>query len=180
MIIVAIMGKSGCGKSTLEHLLSNIGYSRIISYTTRGMRDGEENHREYHFVTDEQFKNLQESGKLVESAEYAGNKYGAPKPVGSTKYVIVVETDGYKKFKELYGSQVFGVYLDLDDETVDSRIRSRGNNTNADIKVRNTEDKQKFDHVKDIADMVVDASKSQSEILAEVLNGIIDWRNKHE
>ena len=51
MVIVVLMGRSGCGKSTNEKLLEELGYSRIISYTTRPMRAGEENHREYHFVS---------------------------------------------------------------------------------------------------------------------------------
>lgn len=50
-IIIAIVGASGCGKTTLSlHLQKHYGIPAICSYTTRPMRDDEENGREHWFV----------------------------------------------------------------------------------------------------------------------------------
>lgn len=52
-IIIALVGPSGCGKTTLSlYLQEMIGIPALCSYTTRPMREGEENGREHWFVND--------------------------------------------------------------------------------------------------------------------------------
>ena len=101
MNIICILGRSGSGKSTIEKAIEQLGYNRIISYTTREARGNEQNGKDYHFVTHDQFNGLIKKGILMEYAEYNGNFYGAPKPVGSINNVIVVERNGYLKIKEM-------------------------------------------------------------------------------
>jgi len=76
--LIIISSPSGGGKGTLikEVLktLPDIGYS--ISYTTRQMRGGEENRRDYFFVSEEKFKDLIEQGEFLEYATVHGNFYG--------------------------------------------------------------------------------------------------------
>ena len=97
MKIICILGKSGSGKSSVEKKLESIGYKRIISYTTRKPRGNEKDGKEYHFVSREDFEQLITKKIIIEYAEYAGNYYGAPGPVGSINNVIVVESDGDRK-----------------------------------------------------------------------------------
>ena len=47
--IFALIGRSGTGKSTIEKQLEKLGYTRIISNTTRPIRENEQNHKDYHF-----------------------------------------------------------------------------------------------------------------------------------
>jgi len=47
-----------------------------VSATTRAPRAGEEDGREYHFLTDEQFEERLARGDFLEHATYAGNRYG--------------------------------------------------------------------------------------------------------
>lgn len=112
MIIVAIIGKSGSSKYEIESIFEKAGFNRIISYTTRDIKIGEEQGKNYHFITEEQFDKLIERDILVEYTTYNNKRYGAPKPVGFEKYVIVVETTGYEKLKQLYSNQVYGVYVE--------------------------------------------------------------------
>ncbi len=76
--LIIISSPSGGGKGTLirEVLrsVSDIGYS--VSYTTRQMRAGEENGRDYFFVKLDDFKNLIDAGEFLEYAEVHGNFYG--------------------------------------------------------------------------------------------------------
>ena len=76
---IVVSGPSGAGKSTLLKRLfaeypERYGFS--ISHTTRGPRAGEENGREYHFVTKEEFLDLVEKKGFVEHAQFGGNHYG--------------------------------------------------------------------------------------------------------
>jgi guanylate kinase len=79
-LLVVLSGPAGVGKTTVAaRLLEHEGFVRSISATTRAPRQGEVNGREYHFVTQEEFKRLIASGELIEHAEVHGNIYGTPK-----------------------------------------------------------------------------------------------------
>lgn len=180
MIIVVLMGRSGCGKSTNEKLFEDLGYSRIISYTTRPMRVGEQNHVNYHFVSKDEFRELIDRGTFVEWAEYNGNFYGAPKPVGSDKYVAVLETDGFKQFKKMYGTQVCGVYIDTDKDIVVERLNTRNNMEASVVASRNQEDDTKFAKAAEIADIVVDGNGDIPTVFNNILKGVLKWRERHD
>jgi guanylate kinase len=79
--LIIITSPSGGGKGTLirEVLLSvpDIGYS--ISYTTRPKRIGEQDGREYFFVSPAEFEHRRADGEFLESAEVHGNLYGTSK-----------------------------------------------------------------------------------------------------
>lgn len=71
-------GPSGTGKSTLLGKLfkdhpGQFGFS--ISHTTRNPRAGEENGREYHFVTKDEFMKRVDNGEFLEWAQFGGNWY---------------------------------------------------------------------------------------------------------
>ena len=81
-LLLIISGPSGVGKGTIrEGLMAdkslNLFYS--VSMTTRNMRPGEVNGREYYFVSKDEFKKNVANNNLLEWAEYVGNCYGTPK-----------------------------------------------------------------------------------------------------
>ena len=79
--LTVLSGPSGVGKSTvvarLRQLQPEIWQS--VSVTTRQPRPGEINGREYFFVSERDFDLMTAEGKLLEWAQFAGNKYGTPR-----------------------------------------------------------------------------------------------------
>jgi len=77
-ILFIISAPSGSGKSTLVSELRKqvTGIDFSISWTTRHPRGSEENGREYHFTTREEFERMCEEGEFLEHAEVFGNYYG--------------------------------------------------------------------------------------------------------
>lgn len=68
---IYIMGKSSAGKDTIyQRIKDKIDSNMYVPYTTRPMRKGEQEGREYHFITREEFKKLQEHGKVMENRDY--------------------------------------------------------------------------------------------------------------
>jgi len=76
--ILVLSGPSGAGKSTIINAASNeIGeYYFSISTTTRAPRVGEENGRDYFFVSKEGFEEDIKAGNFLEYAQVHGNYYG--------------------------------------------------------------------------------------------------------
>lgn len=76
--IFLVVAPSGAGKSTLVNALlaKDGGIALSISHTTRPARPGEQNGREYHFVSVADFKARRTRGEFLESAEVHGNFYG--------------------------------------------------------------------------------------------------------
>ena len=77
-IVFIISAPSGTGKTSLVRTLvaqdSNLVIS--ISHTTRAPRPGETNDIHYHFVSNENFEMLQQSGAFLEHATVYGHAYG--------------------------------------------------------------------------------------------------------
>jgi guanylate kinase len=76
--VFVITGPSGVGKGTLiRELLQQVpGLELSVSATTRAPREGEENSRDYHFLTPEEFEQRVEEKDFLEWATYSGNRYG--------------------------------------------------------------------------------------------------------
>jgi guanylate kinase len=77
-ILFIISAPSGSGKSTLVSQLRSLveGLEFSVSYTTRAPRGSEEDGREYHFTTREQFERMIAADEFLEWAEVFGNYYG--------------------------------------------------------------------------------------------------------
>jgi guanylate kinase len=76
-----ISGPSGVGKSTVLAALfqgrDDLYFS--VSATTRPPREGEEDGKDYHFISADTFRRMIEEDSFLEYAEYVGNFYGTPK-----------------------------------------------------------------------------------------------------
>ena len=102
-----VSAPSGAGKSSLVNaLLAKVkDISLSISYTTRSPRPGEQNGREYHFVTVEEFLKMREEGDFLESAEVHGNYYGT-----SRKWIDNTMAEGVDVLLEIDWQGAFQVF----------------------------------------------------------------------
>ena len=79
--ILIISAPSGSGKSTLVRRLiaslPDLAFS--VSYTTRPRREGEQEGRDYFFVTRKRFERMIAGGDFIEWAEVHGHLYGTSK-----------------------------------------------------------------------------------------------------
>ncbi|MFN7086439.1 MAG: guanylate kinase [Burkholderiales bacterium] len=76
--LFVVSAPSGAGKTSLVAALlaADPQIRKSVSYTTRAPRPGEINGRDYHFVTVEEFRRMQQNGEFLESAQVHGNYYG--------------------------------------------------------------------------------------------------------
>ena len=137
-MIIILVGKIASGKSTLANSLEKVGYKRIVTYTTRPKRSGEENGKDYWFMDNIQFDDEKAKGFFAETASYETVdglwKYGSA--LGSyltdRDSVIVLNPIGVEqllnnidKFK-LDRKNLEIVYVDLPEEIRMKRALDRG------------------------------------------------------
>ena len=78
--MIVLAGPSASGKTEVaKYLASHFNLTKIITTTTRPMRKGEVNGRDYFFVTIEKFNEMVENDEFVEYTVYNGNMYGSTK-----------------------------------------------------------------------------------------------------
>jgi guanylate kinase len=80
-LMFVLSSPSGAGKTTLSRMLvaETPALKMSVSATTRPMRPGEVNGKDYYFVDREQFDAMVEKGELLEWATVFGNRYGTPR-----------------------------------------------------------------------------------------------------
>jgi guanylate kinase len=131
--MLVISGPSGCGKSTIcQRLLEDPGVCFSISATTRPMRPGEVDGRDYVFVDKERFRQLNENGEFIEWAEVHDNLYGTLRePLEQALrdglvYLVEIDVQGGAQLKalELPGVYVFIAPPTL--EVLEKRLIGRG------------------------------------------------------
>ena len=118
-MVDVILGKSCSGKTTFaNHLEKKYKIKRVVTTTSRPMRDGERQGIDYNFITYEEAKNSIKNREFIEYAEYkVANKdtwiYGTKiSDIDTSKTsLIVLNPIGYKKLKSLYKDKVLCVYI---------------------------------------------------------------------
>ena len=142
--ILIFSGSAGSGKGTVLKLAREMcpALKLSISMTTRAPRPGEQDGREYYFVSREEFlATLAEDG-FLEHTEYCGNLYGTPKKQFYRMIddgfvpVLEIETDGAGQVMQKLDDYL-SVYLSPPSYAVlEKRLRDRGTETEEAIRKR--------------------------------------------
>uniref|UniRef100_F6UDH3 Guanylate kinase n=2 Tax=Monodelphis domestica TaxID=13616 RepID=F6UDH3_MONDO len=144
---VVLSGPSGAGKSTLlKKLLQEYGniFGFSVSHTTRNPRPGEENGKDYHFVTREEMQRDIDAGKFIEHAEFSGNMYGTSKAavqavqVMNRICVLDIDLQGVRNIKKM---ELRPIYISIQAPSLDileKRLRDRKTETEESLQKRLT------------------------------------------
>lgn len=135
--IFCIIGKSSSGKDTIyKKLLEDklLGLKRIVPYTTRPIRVGEQEGVEYYFTTAEAMEHLREENKLIECRAY-DTVYGrwyyfmakdCQIELEEHDYLVIGTLESYIKMRDYFGGdKVVPIYIDLENGERLSRALER-------------------------------------------------------
>ena len=135
--IICLMGKSAAGKDTIfKELMSDqkLDLTRIVPYTTRPVREGEQDGVEYFFTEEAAFRQLQEDGKVIESRSYH-TCHGLWRyfTVNDRQlqderrnYIIIGTLEAYRKLQDYFGKErMLPIMVELEDGTRLQRALAR-------------------------------------------------------
>jgi len=118
-LMFVLSSPSGAGKTTLSRMIvdADVQVSLSVSVTTRKMRPGEIEGRDYHFINRKQFDELVEQDELLEWAEVFDNYYGTPwKPVRDAlaaghDILFDIDWQGTQQLREKARSDLVSVFV---------------------------------------------------------------------
>lgn len=144
--VIAVSGPSGVGKGTLiTRLIDNHPdqFVRSVSHTTREARPGETDSNHYHFVTFDKFKSLTKQGAFVEHIFFSGHHYGTSwqtierRHIEQKTLVLDIEMEGVKAIKGNQNIPLRCAFISPPSlDALESRLRSRGTETEASLHER--------------------------------------------
>lgn len=124
--IYYMMGKSSSGKDTIyKEIRKELPYLKTLTlYTTRPMREGEQNGVEYYFVSNEILDKYKDEGKIIELRTYQ-TVYGDWKyatiddgqiNLDKNDYLMIGTLESYVKTKAYYGTEnLIPLYIEVED-----------------------------------------------------------------
>ena len=132
-MIYIITGPSGVGKNTIiEAMSTDLDFYFSVSHTTRPQREGEVEGKDYHFVTEEDFKSLVDENLMIEYEQYGGFYYGtSKKEILKESNIILLDLEVNGATKLLSENEDFiGIFIDIDDNELVKRLKNRGHDQN--------------------------------------------------
>jgi guanylate kinase len=176
-VLIVISAPSGCGKGTVIKLLremTEIYYS--VSMTTRGPRDEDIPGVSYIFTDRENFKEIADSGGMLEYAEYVGNYYGTPKApiekqLAAGKNVLLeIEVKGAMQVKKIMPESLLVFIMPPSEEELRRRLTGRGTDDPETIERRMTTAKSEMSEAKQYDVIIVnDEAERAARELAEII-----------
>lgn len=147
-----ISGPSGVGKTTLIEQMLGYYYPQlqpVVTATTRPIRAGEEEGKQYYFFSRQEFEKRQQAGEFLETHLMHGNWYGIPRAEAQKRLemggdlIMHVTWQGRQKLLELAQKEAWlkramvSVFVKPESlEALKLRLERRGRNSTEEIQAR--------------------------------------------
>lgn len=181
-----VSGPSGAGKTTLinnvKAALDEIGIPLYfsVSHTTRRIRAGEEEGKNYYFVTHEQFRSMIDGGEFLEWAHVHEQLYGTSKLEvlgrlqGGQDVILDIDYQGAKQIandRDLSDRSLNVFIFPPSFDVLEKRLRERGLNSDQEIETRLRKAMDEIDAAKDFYNYVI--INEQLKVATECLKAAI-------
>lgn len=174
-----ISAPSGAGKSSLVNALLSNHQDIVLSLscTTRDPRPGEQNNREYMFVSIEEFNHMRDNNELLEWAQVHGNFYGTPNKLVSDSLnqgldvILEIDWQGAQQIKQNHPDAIGIFILPPSIETLEQRLIKRGQDSQEVINRRLAAANQEIAHAPEFEYVIINQEFNLAlEQLSQIVN----------
>jgi len=158
-----VSAPSGAGKTSLVrallHAEPNLGLS--VSYTTRAPRPGEEDGRDYRFVTRATFEQMLKRGEFLESALVHGNYYGtaeawvADSLTAGTSILLEIDWQGAAQVRSRRPDAIGIFVLPPSMDALEQRLRARAQDSAQVIALRISAAREEISHAREFDYVII-------------------------
>ncbi len=149
-----VAAPSGAGKTSLVNALvtAHDDIRLSVSHTTRPPREGEQNGRDYHFVSQDEFAQMREQGEFLESATVFDNSYGtSAKAVDALleqglDVILEIDWQGAQQVRHNFSDSTGIFILPPSKATLEQRLRDRGQDNESVIQRRMRDAENEISH----------------------------------
>lgn len=149
-----VAAPSGAGKTSLVNALvsAHDDIRLSVSHTTRPPREGEQNGRDYHFVSQDKFAQMREQGEFLESATVFDNSYGtSAKAVDALleqglDVILEIDWQGAQQVRHNFSDSTGIFILPPSKATLEQRLRDRGQDNESVIQRRMRDAENEISH----------------------------------
>ena len=155
--VIVVAAPSGAGKSSLvrELLQRDPGLRLSVSHTTRPPRPGEQDGREYHFVSRESFDAMRTAGEFLEHAEVYGNGYATSSAWirsqldAGEDVILEIDWQGARQVRALFPDCASVFILPPSLDALRERLEGRGTDSQEVIERRLAAAREDLSHVEE-------------------------------
>jgi guanylate kinase len=164
-LLVVLSGTAGSGKDSVVRRMQERGipFEFIVTCTTRPPRPGEENGRDYFFVSDPEFQELIRRGDLLEHAEVYGHQYGNSKTrvrqalAAGRDALLRIDVQGADTIRRKCPEAVTIFLAASSEEELTRRLRKRGSETAEQVALRLRAAREEMRRIPDFDYVVINA-----------------------
>lgn len=185
--MIILTGKSCSGKNAIqEELIKDGKYKRVVTYTTRPMREGEVNGVTYHFISSYEFFKKQSEGFFAEVTYYDvanGERwyYGTSSECfQDDNGVLIMNPDGLRAIEAHPLLDYTTFYIKCDNKTLKQRLKKRGDNVK-EAKRRFKADKRDFKYIEYWCDYIVINNDSKNiKDVADTIRTVYEYDRRDD
>ena len=183
-IMVILSSPSGVGKTTISKKIEQKyqSFKISVSHTTRAPRSNEIDGVDYHFISNEKFKQLIKEKKFYEYAKIFENYYGTLKKnvdetIKKNDLLFDIDWQGTKQLSKFKNLKLIKIYLITDSkEELKSRLIKRNQNSKAEIEKRFNSFDEDIKHWNDYDYIII--NKNLESCFKQIESIILSNKNK--
>jgi len=175
-LLIVLSGPSGAGKDSVCDVLRTWypTMHKVVTVTTRPVRPGEENGRDYHFISGPEFQQILDTDGFVEHATVFEHSYGVPRieiedPLGFGLDVLArVDVQGAATLKRLFPDALLVFLTPGSVEESVRRMKQRDLDTESQQKLRTEIAASELEAARDFDYVVINETGKLNEAASEI------------
>ncbi len=179
-LLIVISGPSGVGKdATLDKMKkAGLSFHYVVTATTRPKRPGEKDGIDYHFLSEDEFRQRTRKNQFLEWARVYGNYYGVPKREieealkQGQDAIVKVDVQGAATIKKILPDAVFIFLMPPSKEELANRLKQRHSSSSADLDLRLNKAQEEIESLP-LFDYALETHKDNLDLTVSQINAIV-------